>query len=398
MLRKKRCVAMLLAGGQGSRLGVLTRHMAKPAVPYGGKYRIIDFPLSNCSNSGIDVVGVLTQYLPLELNAYIASGSPWDLDLVNGGVFVLPPYQTGKTGEWYKGTANAIYQNLAFISQYNPDYVLILSGDHIYKMDYAAMIAHHESHHADATIAVRQVPWEEASRFGIMNTDADDNIIEFEEKPAHPKSNNASMGVYVFSWEKLRKYLIDDEKDPSSSNDFGKNVIPAMLNDGQKMVAYSFNDYWKDVGTIESLWEANMDLLEDTPQIDLHDKKFRVYARNLGLLPQYVADTSRVENCLITEGCEIRGEIRHSILSSGAVVEEGAQVIDSVVMPGALVKKGAVVRRAIVAENAVVGENAAVGESEGLIAVVGQSVAVPPGMNIKAGEQYTGNDEGGKQA
>ena len=290
MLRKKRCVAMLLAGGQGSRLGILTRHMAKPAVPYGGKYRIIDFPLSNCSNSGIDVVGVLTQYQPLELNAYIASGAPWDLDLVSGGVFVLPPYQTGKTGEWYKGTANAIYQNLSFIAQYDPDYVLILSGDHIYKMDYAAMIAHHEAQNADVTIAVRQVPWEEASRFGIMNTDEAGRIIEFEEKPANPKSNNASMGVYVFSWKKLHDYLMDDERDPVSSNDFGKNIIPTMLDKGEKMVAYSFNDYWKDVGTIESLWEANMDLLEDEPEIDLHDKKFRIYARNPGLPPQYVAE------------------------------------------------------------------------------------------------------------
>lgn len=379
---------MLLAGGQGSRLGILTRQMAKPAVPYGGKYRIIDFPLSNCTNSGIDVVGVLTQYRPLELNAYIASGAPWDLDLVTGGVFVLPPYQTGKSGEWYKGTANAIYQNLAFIGQYNPDYVLVLSGDHIYKMDYAAMLAHHEKHGADVTIAVRQVPWEEASRFGIMNTDENDNIIEFEEKPAHPKSNNASMGVYVFTWEKLRKYLIDDENDPESSNDFGKNVIPAMLNDGQKMVAYSFNDYWKDVGTIESLWEANMDLLAEKPEIDLHDKKFRVYARNLGLLPQYVADHAKVDNCLITEGCEIMGEIRHSILSSGVVVEEGALVIDSVIMPGARIQKGAVIRRAIVAENAVVGQDAQIGEAEGLIAVVGQGVQVPQRCIVRAGEQY----------
>ncbi|MBR4360308.1 MAG: glucose-1-phosphate adenylyltransferase [Clostridia bacterium] len=388
MLRKKRCVAMLLAGGQGSRLGILTRHEAKPAVPFGGKYRIIDFPLSNCTNSGIDVVGVLTQYRPLELNAYIASGSPWDLDLVNGGIFVLPPYQTGTTGEWYKGTANAIYQNLAFISQYNPDYVLILSGDHIYKMDYAAMIAHHESHNADATIAVRQVPWDEASRFGIMNTDKEDNIVEFEEKPKHPKSNNASMGVYVFTWEKLRKYLTEDEKDPNSSNDFGKNIIPAMLADGQKLVAYSFNDYWKDVGTIESLWEANMDLLTDAPEIDLHDKKFRVYARNLGMLPQYIAESAQVDNCLITEGCEIHGIVRHSILSSGAAVAEDAQVIDSVIMPGARIEKGAVIRRAIVAENAVVSAGARVGEEEGLIAVVGQDAVVPENAVVTAGEQF----------
>ena len=388
MLRKKRCVAMLLAGGQGSRLGILTKHVAKPAVPFGGKYRIIDFPLSNCSNSGIDVVGVLTQYRPLELNAYIASGAPWDLDLVNGGVFVLPPYQTGKAGEWYKGTANAIYQNISFIDQYDPDYVLILSGDHIYKMDYAAMVAHHESHNADATIAVRHVPWEEAPRFGIMNTDANDNIIEFEEKPAHPKSNNASMGVYVFTWEKLRKYLTEDEQNPNSQNDFGKNIIPAMLAEGQKLVAYSFNDYWKDVGTIESLWEANMDLLEDHPEIDLHDKKFRIYARNLGMIPQYVAETAKVENCLITEGCDVCGTVIHSILSSGVVVEEGAQIIDSVIMPGAKIEKGAIVRRAIVAEDAVVSANAVVGEGTGLIAVVGNGAVVPSDGRISAGEQF----------
>jgi len=388
MLRKKRCVAMLLAGGQGTRLGVLTRHMAKPAVPYGGKYRIIDFPLSNCSNSGIDVVGVLTQFQPLELNAYIASGAPWDLDLVSGGVFVLPPYQTGKTGEWYKGTANAIYQNLAFIAQYDPDYVLILSGDHIYKMDYAAMVDHHEKQNADVTIAVRQVPWDEASRFGIMNTDETGRITEFEEKPANPKSNNASMGVYVFSWKKLHDYLMDDERDPVSSNDFGKNIIPTMLEKGEKMVAYSFNEYWKDVGTIESLWEANMDLLAETPEIDLHDKKFRIYARNMGLPPQYVAENAVVDNCLITEGCEVMGEAVHSILSTGCVVEEGAKVIDSVIMPGAVIKAGAVVRRAIIAENAVISENAKVGEEEGLIAVIGQDAVVPAGAAIKAGEQF----------
>ncbi len=385
---KKRCVAMLLAGGQGSRLGILTKQMAKPAVPYGCKYRIIDFPLSNCTNSNIDVVGVLTQYRPLELNAYIASGAPWDLDLVSGGVFVLPPYHSGSTGEWYKGTANAIYQNLAFIAQYNPEYVLILSGDHIYKMDYAAMINHHEKMGADATIAVRQVPWEEATRFGIMNTDENFNIVEFEEKPKNPKSNNASMGVYVFTWEKLRKYLIQDEADPTSSNDFGKNIIPAMLADGQKMVAYSFNDYWKDVGTIESLWEANMDLLAEKPEIDLHDKKFRIYARNLGMPPHHIADGAIVENCLITEGCEIMGKAVHSILSSGVVVEEGAEVIDSVIMPGAVIKKGAIVRRAIVAENAVVQAGCRVGEEEGLIAVVGQSVTVPENTVVKAGEQF----------
>jgi len=390
MLRKKRCVAMLLAGGQGSRLGILTRSMAKPAVPYGGKYRIIDFPLSNCSNSGIDVVGVLTQYRPLELNAYIASGTPWDLDLVDGGVFVLPPYQTGASGEWYSGTANAIYQNMAFIAQYNPDYVLILSGDHIYKMDYDAMLQHHISHNADVTIAVRQVPWEEASRFGIMNTDEEGNIVEFEEKPKNPKSNNASMGVYIFTWEKLRKYLEQDEADPNSSNDFGKNIIPAMLKDKQRLSAYSFNDYWKDVGTIESLWEANMDLLEEHPAIDLHDKQFRVYARNMGMLPQYVSDTAQIDNCLVTDGCNIYGTCRHSILSTGVSVEKGAVVEDSVIMPGAVIRSGAVVRRAIVAENADVHGGAVVGEMTGNIAVVGIGVTVPEGTAVKAGEQFEG--------
>ncbi len=387
---KKKCVAMLLAGGQGSRLGILTKNMAKPAVPFGGKYRIIDFPLSNCTNSGIDVVGVLTQYRPLELNAYIGNGASWDLDVMNGGVFVLPPYQTGASGEWYSGTANAIYQNIAFIAQYNPDYVLILSGDHIYKMDYDAMLQHHIAHKADATIAVRQVPWNEASRFGLMNTDAEGNIIEFEEKPKNPKSNNASMGVYVFTWEKLRKYLIEDEADEKSSNDFGKNIIPAMLRDNQRLSAYNFNDYWKDVGTIESLWEANMDLLADEPEIDLHDKGFRIYARNMGMLPQYVAPGAVVDNCLVTEGCEIFGEARHSILSSGVKVEKGAQVIDSVIMPGAVIHSGAVVRRAIVAENAVVQGGSIIGDEEGNIAVVGPGAVVPEGKKVSAGEQFEG--------
>ena len=388
MLRKKRCVAMLLAGGQGSRLGILTSHMAKPAVPFGGKYRIIDFPLSNCANSGIDVVGVLTQYRPLELNSYFGSGAPWDLDLSSGGVFVLPPYQTGSSGTWYKGTANAIYQNLAFIEQYNPDYVLILSGDHIYKMDYAAMIKHHQRHDADATIAVRQVPWDEASRFGIMNTDAEDNIIEFEEKPKQPKSNNASMGVYVFSWDKLRKYLIDDENDPKSSNDFGKNIIPKMLDDGCKMTAYTFSGYWKDVGTIASLWEANMDLLNDRPEIDLHDKSWRIYARNEGYLPQYIAQGAELSRSLITEGCVIEGTVNHSIVSTQAVVEKGAQVIDSVLMPGVHIGPGAHVVRSIIAENARIGAGAKIGQADGDIAVVGINVHVPAETVVPAGTQY----------
>lgn len=388
MQRKKRCVAMLLAGGQGSRLGILTSHMAKPAVPYGGKYRIIDFPLSNCSNSGIDVVGVLTQYRPLELNAYIGSGAPWDLDVSNGGVFVLPPYQTGKSGRWYSGTANAIYQNLTFIAQYNPDYVLILSGDHIYKMNYAAMVDEHVKKEADVTIAVRQVPWAEASRFGIMNTNEEGFITEFEEKPQAPKSNNASMGVYVFSWDKLRAYLKADNADEKSSNDFGKNIIPKMLQDGQRLAAYSFSGYWKDVGTIESLWEANMDLLAAQPEIDLHDKRWRICARNEGYMPQYISEGAEINNCLVTEGCVVEGSVSNSVLSSGAVIEKGARVIDSVIMPGARVKTGAKVQRAIVSEGAVIEKGAVVGEPQGDIAVVGIQVTVPDGTLVHAGEQY----------
>ena len=391
MMRKKTCIAMLLAGGQGSRLGILTKNVAKPAVPYGGKYRIIDFPLSNCTNSGIDTVGVLTQYQPLELNAYIGSGAPWDLDLSNGGVFVLPPYQKGKVGEWYRGTANAIYQNMAFIEQYNPDYVLILSGDHIYKMDYNAMLNFHIRHGADATIAVREVPWEEASRFGIMNTDGDDNIVEFEEKPKNPKSNKASMGVYIFTWEKLRKYLTADEADKKSSNDFGKNIIPAMLNDKQVMCAYNFDGYWKDVGTIESLWEANRDLLTTPMPIDLHDKKWRIYARNPGMAPHYIAKGAFVQDSLITEGCEVYGNVKHSVLFAGVVIEEGACVQDSVIMPGSVIKRGAVVRRAIVSENAVVGAGSFVGEETGNIAVVGQNVTLPAGVTVTAGQQVDEN-------
>ena len=387
MLRKKNCVAMLLAGGQGSRLGILTKNVAKPAVPYGGKYRIIDFPLSNCTNSGIDVVGVLTQYQPLELNAYIGSGAPWDLDLTNGGVFVLPPYQKGKSGEWYRGTANAIYQNMAFIEQYSPEYVLILSGDHIYKMDYNAMLNFHVRHGADATIAVREVPWAEASRFGIMNTDADDRIVEFEEKPKNPKSNKASMGVYIFTWAKLRQYLIADEENKKSSNDFGKNIIPAMLADHQVMCAYNFEGYWKDVGTIESLWEANMDLLATPMPIDLHDKKWRIYARNPGMAPHYIAKGAMVSDSLIAEGSEVYGTVKHSVLFAGVTVEEGANVQNSVVMPGAIIHRGAVVRRAILAENAVVGPGAFVGEEAGDIAVVGQNVTLPAGVQVAAGQQ-----------
>ena len=378
---------MLLAGGQGSRLGILTKNVAKPAIPYGGKYRIIDFPLSNCTNSGIDTVGVLTQYQPLELNAYIGSGAPWDLDISNGGVFVLPPYQKGKSGEWYRGTANAIYQNMAFIEQYHPDYVLILSGDHIYKMDYNAMLDYHIRNGADATIAVREVPWEEAPRFGIMNTDSEGRISEFEEKPKNPKSNKASMGVYIFTWEKLRKYLTEDEADKKSSNDFGKNIIPNMLNDKQVLMAYDFNGYWKDVGTIESLWEANMDLIDNPMPMNMHDKKWRIFAKNPGLPPHYIAEGATVTNTLITEGCEVYGKVNHSILFAGVIIEEGADVEYSVIMPGSVIKRGAVVRRSIVAENAVVGAGSFIGEEEGNIAVIGQGITLPAGVSVPAGQQ-----------
>ena len=391
IMKKKTCVAMLLAGGQGSRLGVLTKKVAKPAVPYGGKYRIIDFPLSNCTNSGIDTVGVLTQYMPLELNSYIGSGAPWDLDLSTGGVFVLPPYQTGKTGDWYRGTANAIYQNMAFIEQYDPDYVLILSGDHIYKMDYNAMLQYHIRKGADATIAVRPVPWEEASRFGIMNTDADDNIVEFEEKPKQPKSNKASMGIYIFSWAKLRAYLTADEADKTSANDFGKNIIPAMLNDKQVMVAYNFEGYWKDVGTLDSLWDANMDMLAQGSGLNLLDKDWPIYARAESEPPAYLGETAEVDHSVVTRGSEVEGAVRNSVLSQRCTVAEGAEVEYSILMPGVVVERGARVAYAILGENVRVGENARVGASpeaappeEWGITVVGPEAQVEAGRTLKA--------------
>ncbi len=361
MFRKQECVAMLLAGGQGSRLYALTRNIAKPAVPYGGKYRIIDFPLSNCINSGIETVGVLTQYQPLELNDYIGSGQPWDLDRMDAGVHVLPPYQRNKGADWYKGTANAIYQNMAFIERYDPEYVLVLSGDHIYKMDYSKMIAEHQRNNADCTIAVIEVEMSEASRFGILNTREDGSIYEFDEKPKVPKSNLASMGIYVFNWRKLRDYLTDDERDPKSQNDFGKNVLPAMLAAGERMFAYRFEGYWKDVGTIDSLWEANMDLLNPKIPLDLSDSEWKIYSRNPGLPPHYIGDTAKVENSMISEGGNIYGKVDFSVLFSGVTVEEGAEIRDSIIMPGSRICRGAVVQYAIVAENAVIGEGAVVG-------------------------------------
>ncbi|MGI6773466.1 MAG: glucose-1-phosphate adenylyltransferase [Clostridiales bacterium] len=388
MPRKQECIAMLLAGGQGSRLGILTKNIAKPAVPYGGKYRIIDFPLSNCVNSGIYTVGVLTQYQPLELNDYIGNGQPWDLDRAEGGVHVLPPYQQIKGSEWYKGTANAIYQNIQFIDRYSPEYVAILSGDHIYKMDYDKMLTYHKKKGADCTIACIEVPWEEASRFGLMFTDETGRITQFEEKPKNPKSNKASMGVYMFTWSKLKKYLIEDEADPNSSNDFGKNVIPKMHEAGEKMYAYEFDGYWKDVGTIDSLWEANLDLLNPKVNIDLDDSSWKIYSKNFAAPPHYVSAEAKVENSLVAAGCEIDGELDYSILFSNVTVEKGASVKYSIIMPGAVIKEGAVVQYSIVAENAVIESGAVVGEkpenmkdlSEWGVAVVGAGITI--GKNV----------------
>ena len=390
---KKECIAMLLAGGQGSRLYVLTGDMAKPAVPFGGKFRIIDFPLSNCTNSGIDTVGVLTQYRPLELNSYIGSGQPWELDRMNGGVHILPPYQSNSGAGWYKGTANAIYQNIGFVDLYDPDYVAVLSGDHIYKMDYSRMLRRHKEAGADCTISVMEVPWQEASRFGIMNVDDRDTITEFEEKPAHPKSNLASMGIYIFTWKKLRAYLLQDEADPTSSNDFGKNVIPAMLRAGEKMVAYRFEGYWKDVGTLDSLWDANMDMLAPGSGLNLLDKRWPIYSRTPSCPPAFFAATADVGNSAVAKGCDIRGEVKNTVLSYNAVVEEGAQVTYSVLMPGAVVKKGARVEYAILGENSVVGEGAHVGAGPETaqdpdqwgVAVLGPRVEVSAGETVPAG-------------
>ncbi len=361
MFRKQECVAMLLAGGQGSRLYALTRNLAKPAVPYGGKYRIIDFPLSNCVNSGIETVGVLTQYQPLVLNEYIGSGQPWDLDRMEAGVHVLPPYQRSRGGDWYKGTANAIYQNIHFIERYDPEYVLVLSGDHIYKMDYSKMIKEHKKNKAACTIAVIEVEMSEASRFGIVNIKPDGTIYEFDEKPALPKSNLASMGIYVFSWDKLRSYLTEDEKNPQSKNDFGQDVLPAMLAAGEKMYAHRFSGYWKDVGTIDSLWEANMDLLNPKVPLDLSETDWKIYSRNPGLPPHFIGHNAKVQNSIISEGSNIFGKVDFSVLFSGVTVEEGAQVNDSILMPGVKVLSGARINYSIIAEDAVIGEGAVIG-------------------------------------
>ena len=389
-MRKKEWIAMLLAGGQGSRLYSLTKNLAKPAVPFGGKYRIIDFPLSNCVNSGIDTVGVLTQYQPLVLNEYIGNGQPWDLDRQEGGVFVLPPYQKSSGSDWYTGTANAIYQNQPFIERYDPNYVLILSGDHIYKMDYEKMLKFHKEKEADCTIAVLQVPMEEASRFGIMNAREDGRVYEFEEKPAHPKSNLASMGIYIFTWKKLKEYLERDAKTPGSANDFGKNIIPGMLAENERMYAYAFDGYWKDVGTIDSLWEANMDLLDPKVPLSLYDPDWKIYARNPALPPHYIAPGAHVQNSMVTEGCVIEGAVDFSVVFAGVTIEEGAVVRDSIIMPGSVVRKGAVVDYTIVAEQTIIGENAVVGArpesmediSSWGVTVIGSGVTIGPDVHI----------------
>ena len=382
---------MLLAGGQGSRLGVLTKKVAKPAVPFGGKYRIIDFTLSNCVNSGIDTVGVLTQYKPMELNEYIGNGQPWGLDRNSGGVHILQPYARTKSREWYKGTANAIYQNINFVDRFAPENVVVLSGDHIYKMDYSKMVAEHNREKADCTIAVIDVPIQEASRFGIMNTKDDGIIYEFEEKPKKPKSTKASMGVYVFRWSVLKEYLLKDEEDSKSSHDFGKNIIPAMLKGGKRLLAYSFDGYWKDVGTVYSLWEANMDLLSEKAPLSLGGDKLRIYARTSDSPPTFIYDSADLKDSMITKGCEIAGEIENSIISSGCIVEKGAKIVNSVILPGSIIEKNASVSYAIVGENCRICKNSMVGsmpQNEEIpdIAVVGDGICIKEGETVEKGE------------
>ena len=364
MARKQEIVAMLLAGGQGTRLQVLTKDMAKPAVPFGGKYRIIDFPLSNCSNSGISTVGVLTQFMPLELNSYMGNGNPWDLDRVDGGLTILPPYTAGKTGEWYKGTANAIYQNIKYIAQYDPEYVLILSGDHIYKMNYNKMLEFHKEKKADLTVAHINVPIEEASRFGILNTDEDLRIVEFLEKPEHPVSTKASMGIYIFNWKVLREYLIRDEENPESEKDFGKNIIPMLLEEDRRIYAFPFAGYWKDVGTIESLWEANMDLIKRREEFNISDKSWKIYYRHEGRLPQYIGESAEVTDSMISDGTIVLGKVHESIVSSGVSIAKKSKVLGSIIMQNAVIEEGATVVNSIIAEGTVVKSGVTVGHEE----------------------------------
>ncbi len=395
MYKKKECVAMLLAGGQGSRLYNLTETIAKPAVEFGGKYRIIDFPMSNCVNSGIDTVGVLTQYQPLVLNEYIGNGQPWDLDRNTGGVMVLPPYQGKKSSDWYRGTANAIYQNLAFIERYDPDYVLILSGDHIYKMDYSEMLDAHKKNNADATIAVLEVPIEEASRFGIMNTDEDGRIYEFEEKPKKPKSTKASMGIYIFNRDMLADYLRADEQNPKSSNDFGKDIIPAMLADGRRMYTFPFRGYWKDVGTLTSLWEANMDLLGENPNFVVRDRDWRIMSRNNAEPPHFIGGEAKISNSIVTEGCKIYGEVVNSVLSNGVVIDKGAVVKDSVILSGTHIGSGVYVNYSIIGSDTEVGKGCVIGRPKDVaedITLVGVGLTIPNGTVVPAGAKFGASD------
>ncbi len=391
MQRRKECVAMLLAGGQGSRLYALTTNIAKPAVAFGGKYRIIDFPLSNCINSGIDTVGVLTQYQPLILNEYIGNGQPWDLDRTYGGVHILSPYQAKTRSSWYEGTANAIYQNMHFMKMYNPEYVLILSGDHIYKMDYAAMLDAHKAANADCTIAAINVPLSEASRFGILNTNPDGTIYQFEEKPKVPKSTLASMGIYIFTAEKLFKYLEADEANPNSSKDFGKDVLPAMLNAGEKMCSYEFEGYWKDVGTVASLWQANMDLLGERPEFDVGDKSWKIHSRNPLAPPEHIGEEGVVQNSMISLGSEIYGTVENSVLGSNVIVEKGAVVKDAVILANSVIKAGATVSYSIIDENVTVGKKAVIGvdiDPKAEIVVLGRGVNVADGVTVNEGQKH----------
>lgn len=396
----KEMIAMLLAGGQGSRLYTLTQRLAKPAVPFGGKYRIIDFPLSNCVNSGIDTVGILTQYQPLVLNEYIGNGQPWDLDRLHGGVHVLPPYQKATGSDWYKGTANAIYQNINFIERYDPEYVIILSGDQICKQDYSDFLRFHKEKGAEFSVAVMEVPWEEASRFGLMVTDDNDKITAFQEKPKEPKSNLASMGIYIFNWDILKKYLIEDENDPNSENDFGNNVIPNLLRDNRKMYAYRFDGYWKDVGTISSLWEANMEVLDpENSGINLFDDNWRIYSRNSGMTGHRIGEDAVLENCMITDGCSIDGEVKHSILFAGVKVEKGAVIEDAVIMGGSTIKEGAQVKHCIIAENVVIEKDAIVGampegDQKG-VATVGSNVTIGEGAVVGPDAMISEDVKGG---
>ena len=406
---KKKCVAMILAGGQGSRLGALTLNVAKPAVSFGAKYKIIDFVLSNCSNSGFDTVGILTQYQPLDLNTYVGNGQPWDLDVIDGGVFILPPYMSAEKGEWYKGTANAIYQNINFISRFEPEYVLILSGDHIYKMDYDAMLEKHIENNADCTIATITVPWEEASRFGILSADEKGRIIEFAEKPKNPKSNQASMGIYIFKWSVLKEQLISDEANPKSSNDFGKDIIPTMLKQNMNLFIYGFEGYWKDVGTISSLWEANMDLLDENCELDINDPSWPIMARTTASRPQFISPKANVRNSLVTEGCEINGDVNHSIIFHNVTIGKNSKVTDSIIMNDVVIGDNVIINKAVIGDGAVINNDVRI-NTRGVdtpeylntkicsndLSLIGTGVVIGKGVKIGKHSMITKNIKGGK--